>query len=151
MSEGTKAEREITITRVFDAPRELVWKAWTDPEQFSRWWGPRGLHTPLETVEMDVRPGGVFRATMVMDDGSGEFPSNGVFREVEEPERLVFAEEDPDHPDIDGMRTEVTFKDLGDGRTEVNVSSMMITTEDFPEQAKAGWTSSFEKLDELLA
>ena len=86
--------REFTITRVFDAPRELVWKAWTDPEQVARWFGPRGFSTPRSTVTMDVRPGGTFEFTMVSDDDGNEIPSGGTFLEVEEPERLVWRDRD---------------------------------------------------------
>src|SRR2546423_4784375 len=82
--------REFTITRVFDAPRDLVWKAWTDPEHVARWFGPRGFSTPLSTVTMDVRPGGTFEFTMVSDDDGNEIPSGGTFLEVVEPERLVW-------------------------------------------------------------
>ena len=63
-------DQEFTITRVFDAPRELVWKAWTDPEQVARWYGPRGFSTPRSTITMDVRRGGTFALTMV-DDNDG--------------------------------------------------------------------------------
>ena len=80
--------REIVITRVFDAPRETVWDAWTDPEQVAQWWGPRGFTTTIH--EMDVRPGGVWRHTMRGPDGS-EYPNKSVFLEVVKPERIVFS------------------------------------------------------------
>jgi len=108
--------REIDIVRTFDAPRELVWAAWTDPDQIAQWWGPAGLRTPRETVEMDLRPGGVFRLTMVMEATGAEFPSDMRFTEVAEPERLAF--------EWDGQRgigagsSVVTFTDLG-AKTEV--------------------------------
>jgi len=82
--------RELDIVRVFDAPRELVWHAWTDPDQIAQWWGPAGMHTPRASVEMDVRPGGVFRLTMVMTETGAQFPSDMRFTEVVEPERLGF-------------------------------------------------------------
>jgi uncharacterized protein YndB with AHSA1/START domain len=75
MAETPPLDREFTITRVFDAPRELVWRAWTDPEHMSRWFGPHGFTTPLATVTMDVRPGGTFEFTMVSDDDGNEIPS----------------------------------------------------------------------------
>jgi len=62
------ADREITITRVFDAPREMIWDAWTDPEQNVKWWGPRGFTSTIR--EMDVRPGGVWKSTMHGPDGT---------------------------------------------------------------------------------
>ena len=80
--------REIVITRVFDAPREVVWEAWTDPNQVVQWWGPRGFTTTIH--EMDVRPGGVWSLTMHGPDGA-EYPNKSVFTEVVKPERIVFS------------------------------------------------------------
>jgi uncharacterized protein YndB with AHSA1/START domain len=80
--------REILITRVFDAPRELVWEAWTDPKQVVQWWGPTGFTTTIH--EMDVRPGGVWRHTMRGPDGK-EYPNHSVFLEVVKPERIVYS------------------------------------------------------------
>jgi uncharacterized protein YndB with AHSA1/START domain len=82
------ADREIVITRVFDAPRELIWNAWTDPKQIVRWWGPRGFTTTIH--EMDVRPGGVWRHTMHGPDGT-DYPNQNVFIEVVKPERIVYS------------------------------------------------------------
>ena len=109
--------REIDIVRVFDAPRELVWRAWTDPDQIAAWWGPAGMHTPRESVEMDVRPGGVFRLTMVSDDNGAEFPSDMRFTAVEPIETLAFAWEG--QRGIGAGAATLTFRDLGDGRTEL--------------------------------
>jgi uncharacterized protein YndB with AHSA1/START domain len=80
------AEREIVVSRVFDAPREIVWDAWTDPKQVMKWWGPRGFTTTIH--EMDVRPGGVWRQTMHGPDGAN-YPGKIVFSEVVKPERIV--------------------------------------------------------------
>jgi uncharacterized protein YndB with AHSA1/START domain len=82
------ADREIVITRVFDAPRELVWDAWTDPKQVVKWWGPRGFSTTIH--EVDVRPGGVWKQTMHGPDGT-DYPSKIVFIEVLKPERIVYS------------------------------------------------------------
>jgi uncharacterized protein YndB with AHSA1/START domain len=82
------AEREIVISRVFDAPREVVWDAWTDPKQVVKWWGPRGFTTTIH--EMDVRPGGAWRHTMHGPDGAN-YPNKSVFLEVVRPERIVFS------------------------------------------------------------
>jgi uncharacterized protein YndB with AHSA1/START domain len=108
--------RELDIVRTFAAPRELVWAAWNDPDQIARWWGPAGMRTPRESVEMDVRPGGVFRLTMVMEATGAEFPSDMRFTEVDEPERLAYAWEA--QRGLGAGSTVVTFTDLG-GRTEV--------------------------------
>jgi uncharacterized protein YndB with AHSA1/START domain len=80
--------REIVITRVFDAPREVIWNAWTDPKQVVRWWGPRGFTATIH--EMDVRPGGVWKQTMHGPDGT-DYPSHVVFFEVVKPERIVYS------------------------------------------------------------
>ena len=79
------ADREIVITRVFDAPRELVWEAWTNPEHVVQWWGPRGFTTTIH--EMDVRPGGVWHQTMHGPDGA-DYPNKSIFVEVVKPKGL---------------------------------------------------------------
>src|SRR5579872_6853405 len=78
--------RELTITRVFDAPRALVFKAWTDPKHLAQWWGPHTFTNPV--CELDVRTGGAFRIVMRGPDGA-EHPARGVYGEVKPPERLV--------------------------------------------------------------
>ena len=83
---GLPMERELVITRVYDAPRELVFRAWTDPKHMARWWGPKHFTNRVE--QMDVRPGGAWRIVMCAPDGS-EYPAQGVYREIVPPERLV--------------------------------------------------------------
>jgi uncharacterized protein YndB with AHSA1/START domain len=134
----TITAREITIRRVFDAPRELVWKAWTEPERLARWWGKRGWSTPLSTVTMDVRPGGVFRLNSVSDEDGREMPLDTVYREVVEPERLVF-----------GAAT-VTLTDLGDGRTEMIFHTTVEMTDATRRAAEGGLASAFDRLAEQL-
>ena len=148
MTEAATAQ-EITLTRVFDAPRELVWKAWTEPDRLVQWWGPPGWSTPLETVTMDVRPGGTMRLTSVSEDGT-EMTVVGVYREVVEPERLAFDEpaEDSWH---EGAASVVTLTDLGDGRTEMVVHSTIHTTDEMREQAAAGMKGTLDRLAEHLA
>ena len=85
----TVTAHEIVITRVFAAPREQVWAAWTTPEQLARWWGKRGWRTPPESVTVDARPGGVFRLNSISEADGREMPMDARFREVVEPERLV--------------------------------------------------------------
>src|SRR4029453_17854672 len=82
----TSAERELILTRVFDAPRSLVFKAWTEPEYLVRWWGPQGFTTTI--IRNAVRPGGAYRVHMRGPEGDDHWPQ-GVYREVVEPERLV--------------------------------------------------------------
>lgn len=146
----TLTEHELSITRVLEAPRELVWTCWTDPEHFAAWFGPEHFTTPVDKVEIDLRPGGVFKSTMVGPDGS-EHPNDGVFEEITPPERLVFAETDIDHPMVDSQRTTVTLTDLGDGRTELRLDVTMVCVDELVPMAKAGWSSSFDKLAAVLA
>ena len=108
----------ITIKRIFDAPRELVWREWTEPDRFADWFGGPQSEVPLSTVSMDVRPGGAWRATMFADPGRREIQWKGEYREVAEPERLVFTV--TDQPDDDAYElVGVLLTDLGDGRTEM--------------------------------
>lgn len=82
------ADREIVLTRVFDAPHELLWDAWTDPKHVVKWWGPRGFTITIH--EMDVRPGGIWNHTMHGPDGT-DYPGQCVFIEVVKPERIVYS------------------------------------------------------------
>jgi uncharacterized protein YndB with AHSA1/START domain len=82
------ADREIVISRVFEAPRELVWEAWTNPEHVARWWGPRGFTATIK--KMEVRVGGVWEQTLHGPDGAN-YPNKSVFKEVVKPERIVYS------------------------------------------------------------
>jgi uncharacterized protein YndB with AHSA1/START domain len=128
--------RRISITRVLDAPREEVWRAWTEPERIAQWWGKRGWSTPVSSVELDVRPGGVFRLNSINDDDGREMPLDTVYREVVEPERLVFG------------TSSVTFTDLGDGRTEMRFEATVAA--DVADAAAGGLASAFDRMEELL-
>jgi uncharacterized protein YndB with AHSA1/START domain len=147
MADAATAQ-EIEITRVYDAPRELVWSAWTEPEQLVQWWGPHGWTTPLETVTMEVRPGGEFRLTSVSDEGA-EMPVVGVYREVVEPERLVL-DEPAEHAWHEGSESVVTFTDLGDGRTELVIRATIKTTDEMRHSAERGMRATLERLDSHL-
>ncbi len=146
----TVAAREITITRVFDAPRALVWKAWTEPDRLARWWGRRGWNAVPASITMDVRPGGLFRLTSVNVQDGRQMAQEGVYREVVEPERLVLEEaaEDAWH---DGAVTVVTLVDLGDGRTEMTFQATIRTSEEMRGVAQHGIADSFDRLAEHLA
>ncbi|HEY5143592.1 MAG TPA: SRPBCC domain-containing protein [Solirubrobacteraceae bacterium] len=143
-------ERNLRITRVLDAPRDLVWTCWTDPEHFAAWFGPEHFHTPVESVEIDLRPGGVFKSTMVGPDGN-EYPGTGTFVEVTPKDRLVFEERDIEHPMMERQHTVVSFRDLGGGRTELEIAVTMVCVEELLPMAEAGWNSSFDKLAAVLA
>ena len=148
MPEAVSA-REITLTRIYDAPRELVWSAWTEPEQLARWWGPPGWSTPVSSIAMDVRPGGAFRIVSVSEDGA-EMPIEGVYREVVEPERLVLEEpaQDAWH---EGAVSVATFSDLGDGRTELVLRATIHTTGEASRRAEAGMAGTLDRLAAHLA
>jgi uncharacterized protein YndB with AHSA1/START domain len=141
MSETNTKLGEVTYTRTYDAPRELVFRCMIDPEHLAHFWGPVGMHTPVENITVEPRPGGRFETTMVNDESGDEYPMKAVYVEVIEPSRIIFTE-----PDVEGgMTTSITFKDLGDGRTEVvshqsNVPEMYLSDE-----AQAGMQSSFDK------
>jgi uncharacterized protein YndB with AHSA1/START domain len=146
----TAAAQEIEITRVFEAPRELVWEAWTDPAQLASWWGKRGWSTEPSTITMDVRPGGVFRLTSVSDEDGSEMFQEGVYREVVAPERLVI-DESAERAWHGGATSVVTFADLGDGRTEMAMRSTVYTTDEMARTAEAGMRSAIDRLVEVLA
>ena len=147
MTESTGAGgREVTVSRVFEAPREIVWKAWTEPEQFAAWFGGPPYTTPPSTVSMDVRPGGEWRATMVSDEDGSELPFHGFYREVEAPERLVLTlddESDPSNPNVEVLT--ITFTDLGDGRTEVVAHQAGHLPEEEYENLKEGYSTFFDQ------
>jgi uncharacterized protein YndB with AHSA1/START domain len=145
----TATAQEITFTRVYEAPRELVWKAWTEPERLVEWWGPPGWSTPLESVTMEVRPGGTFRLTSLSDEGE-EMPVVGVYREVVEPERLVL-EEPAEQAWHEGSVSVVTLTDLGDGRTEMALHATIHTTDEMRRNAEAGMAATLDRLAEHLA
>jgi uncharacterized protein YndB with AHSA1/START domain len=141
-------EREFTITRVFDAPRELVFRAWTDPAQLTMWFGPRGCTTPRSTIATDVRPGGAWRATMIRDDNGAEYPTGGFYIEVLEPERLVFTWADPGGNGEESVVT-VVLTDLG-GSTEMTFHQAGFTTDDARTGVQNGWSSAFDRLTDHL-
>jgi uncharacterized protein YndB with AHSA1/START domain len=144
------AEAGITITRVFDAPRERVWREWTEPESFADWFGGATADVPLETVSMDVRPGGAWRLTMYAEPGRRVIQWHGEYIDVVEPERLVFSVSDQPA----GSRYEfvtVVLTDLGDGRTEMHFQQRGELPPEVYEAAKQGWTGFFDRIDERLA
>jgi uncharacterized protein YndB with AHSA1/START domain len=104
------SDREIVVTRVFDAPRALVFKAWTDPKHLAHWWGPNGFS--ITTYEMNFKPGGVWRFVMHGPDGR-DYQNEQVYVEIVEPERLVYRH--VPHPQF---QMTVTFADDG-GKTKL--------------------------------
>jgi uncharacterized protein YndB with AHSA1/START domain len=116
-SGSNTADRELIFTRVFDAPRELVFAAWTDPKHVAQWWGPNGFTTTIS--EMDVQPGGVWRLVMHGPDGR-DYKNKIVFLEVVKPERLVYKHDPEKDTEPVTFETTVTFADR-DGKTEITM------------------------------
>ena len=141
--------REIEFQRIFDAPRDLVWSAWTDPDQLSVWWGPAGMRSPRETIELDVRPGGVFRVTMVSEELGAEFPSDMRYTKVDEPSLLEFEWEG--QRGLGGGRVTITFRDLGDGRTEMTNHYAGWTSDAMEPFMRQGTEEQYDKLGVHLA
>jgi uncharacterized protein YndB with AHSA1/START domain len=161
------ADREFFITRTFDAPRAMVWKAWTDPRHLAQWWGPHSVTNPV--CEIDLRPGGAHRIVMRTPDGT-DYPIKGVFREIVAPERLVMTLDCSEHPQawqdmVNPGRGEernpagelvqtVTFEDLG-GQTRLTIRTRFDTVAIRDSMVKMGmddgWSQSLERLEALLA
>ncbi|HEV7525155.1 MAG TPA: SRPBCC domain-containing protein [Acidimicrobiia bacterium] len=145
MSETTSETGELTFTRIFNAPREVVFRCMIEPEHLTHFWGPTGVSTPIENIKIDPRPGGVFETVMVNDADGAEYASRGVFVEVVEPERLVWKEASID------MTTTSTFVDLGDGRTEVHIVQSNVPEHFSSAESQAGFLSSLDRFEAHLA
>ena len=145
-------EGTVEIVRVFDAPRALVWQAWTDPKMLAQWFGPRGFSSRVP--ELDLRVGGSLRIVMHGPDGN-DYPMKGTFREVVAPERLVFSNIAIDNEGkhlLEGLTT-VTFAEQG-GKTTMTLHTYAVGCVPIARQMlagmEAGWTQSIDKLEELL-
>jgi uncharacterized protein YndB with AHSA1/START domain len=143
-------DREIHVERVFDAPRDRVFAAFTDPKLIPEWWGPRDTTTVVD--QMDVRPGGSWRFVIRNSDGS-ETGFRGTYREITPPERVVQTFEWEGMPGYVSVET-ATFEDLGD-RTKVTTTSLFHTTEERDGMLESGMerglNESYARLDDLLA
>ena len=155
MQKNTGVERErMVVTRVFDAPRELVWKAWTDPKYVMQWWGPRGFTAPV--CKMDFRVGGKFLYCMRSPDGQ-EFWNGGEYHEIVVHEKIVssmyFADSEGnkvqpahygmEHEAIQDAHDVTLFEDLGDGRTKLTFTG----NETMEEATKSG---QLEGMNQIL-
>jgi uncharacterized protein YndB with AHSA1/START domain len=142
------AKPVLTITRVFDAPRALVFRMWTDPNHLKNWWGP--THHPATHLGMDVRTGGAWRNCLSSTETGRQLWQHGIFHEVVEPERLVFSFtwEEEGERGVENLVT-ITFEDVG-GKTR-----MTLRQEPFQSVAERdghgeGWSSSFGRLEQYL-
>jgi uncharacterized protein YndB with AHSA1/START domain len=143
-------ERVLEVTRIFDAPRSLVFKAWTDPAHVARWKGPRGFTTTH--FENDLRPGGAWRSCLRRDETGQELWQGGVYREVVEPERLVFTfawDGEDGRPGHETVIT-LTFAER-QGKTTMTLRQAVFDTVAQRDGHQGGWSSSFERLAEHLA
>ena len=143
------ADREIILTRIIDAPRELVFRAWADPEQAAKWWGPQGFTTI--SCEMDVRPGGAYRACMRSPEGTRHC-RRGVYREVISPDRLVFTyawEDAAGNPGHETLIT-VTFAEVA-GKTRLTLHQAIFDSVAARDSHQTGWMSSLQRFADYIA
>ena len=145
------SDREIVMERVFDAPRELVFKAYTDPKLIPQWWGQRNTTTTVD--KMEVKPGGLWRFVQRDADGN-EYAFNGEYREIVPPKRLVNTfefEGMPGHIVVDTA----TFEELPGGKTKLTVTSLFASVEDRDGMLNSGMEGeaieTWDRLAELLA
>jgi len=144
------SDREIVGSRIMDAPPELVFKAYTDPELIPRWWGPRRYATTVD--KMDVRPGGVWRFVHRAADG-GEYAFNGVYREIVPPKRLVYTFNYEGAPGHEAVET-VTFEEAEGGKTRMTDHLLFETREERDGMLNSGMeegaAETIDRLAELL-
>jgi uncharacterized protein YndB with AHSA1/START domain len=134
---------ELTFTRVFDAPRDLVFRCMLEPEHLTHFWGPAGTSTPLDGITVDPRPGGIFETVMVSDDG-GSYTMHAVYAEIVPPERIVWTEPGT------GVTTTSTFTDLGGARTEVRIHQANVPDYARSPEAQAGFLTSLDRFAAYL-
>nr|WP_275585694.1 SRPBCC domain-containing protein [Geodermatophilus sabuli] len=126
-------------TRVFDAPRELVFSCMVEPEHMTHFWGPIGVTTPLDQITVDARPGGAFTTVMVNDADGSTYPTSARYTEVSAPERLSWVEAHS------GMTVTVRFTDLGDDRTQVDIEQAHVPAQMLDPGAQAGFRTSLDR------
>lgn len=141
----TPTAPEFTITRVLDAPRELVWRAWTDPAELAHWLYPQGVSTPPDSISVDLREGGRYAYTMVEDSSGTEYPAGGVYLEIQAPERLVFTWSQPEDASESSPVATVTLTDLGE-RTQMVFHLLGIAGVPGDDNVYDGWDQALESL-----
>ncbi|MFD2614271.1 SRPBCC family protein [Paenibacillus gansuensis] len=151
-TEVNMQDREIVINRTLNAPRELVWEAWTRPEHLNHWWGPEGFTITLQ--EFELKTGGVWKYVMHGPDGV-DYPNHNVFIEVRQPERLVYSAGDGDEDSPGQFQTTVTFAEEG-VKTLVNMRMLFKTAEERNYVVKEygaieGGNQTLDRLEKLLA
>jgi uncharacterized protein YndB with AHSA1/START domain len=147
---ATASDRQVLITRIFEAPRERVFRAWTDPDDVAEWYGPEHFDTPRDKVRIDLEVGGRYELTMVRRDDGAEYPVGYEILEIVEPELLVLRS-DP-MPEVgmpDPIVLRIEFHDHGE-KTRMTLSDGPYPVE-ARGHAEAGWTSAFDKLARRVA
>jgi uncharacterized protein YndB with AHSA1/START domain len=146
-------EREVVLTRVFDAPREIVFKAWIDPQQLRLWWGPKGFTNPV--CESDAQVGGTRHIVIRSPDGT-DYSGVGKYREIAEPERIVFTNtviDSEGNAVLDGL-TDVEFAEQ-EGKTKLTLRTRAVALVPYAAAylagMEAGWEQTLERLAEMLA
>jgi uncharacterized protein YndB with AHSA1/START domain len=137
---------ELTYRRVHAATPQLLFDCMTDPDHLTHFWGPTGTSTPVDTIVVDLQPGGAFETTMVNDSDGSTYTMRAVYVEVSRPDRLVWEE----HGVEGGMRTTITFVELEDGRTEVITHQTNVPAEYLSPEAQAGFRTSLDRFDTYL-
>lgn len=143
----TLAAHEITLTRLLDAPRELVFRVWTDPKHLARWWGPHGF--TLESCVADLRVGGAWRSCIRSPEGE-DYWMHGIYQEITAPERLVFSFIwDKDGKPRVEMRVTVTLAEEN-GKTRLTFHESGFADAEMREMDNGGWSECLERLDSYL-
>src|SRR4051812_27806540 len=138
-------EHVLHVTRIFDAPRQLVFSCMVEPEHLTHFWGPAGTSAPLDQITVEARPGGAFRTVMVNDADGSTYPTSARYLQVDAPERLSWVE------DSSGMTVTATFTDLGDGRTQVDIEQTKVPAPMMDPAAQAGFLTSLDRFAAHLA
>jgi uncharacterized protein YndB with AHSA1/START domain len=133
------SENELQFTRVFEAPREVVFECMIDPDHLAHFWGPAGTSAPREHISVDARPGGVFSTIMVNDSGGGQYRTHAVYDEVRPPEVLSWTETHS------GMKVTTQFVSLGPDRTEVRIHQRYVPEAFMAPEAQAGFSTSLDR------
>jgi uncharacterized protein YndB with AHSA1/START domain len=139
----------MTITRTFAASRELVFAAWTEPRQFAAWWGGSAVEVPADSVEMDVRAGGSWKATMVLPDGSPRIDWRGEYLEVDPPERLVLTLADESSGDARETVTVMLTEVEGGTRMVCHQGGGNLTPDQY-EQTRQGYQAFFDAMAAIV-
>jgi len=143
------ADQQVLITRIFEAPRERLFRAWTDPDQVAAWFGPEHMDTPRDRIQIDLRVGGRYELTMVRRGGDGEMTIGYEIIELAEPELIVLRSDPmPEMGMHEGTVVRVEFHDHGE-RTRMTLSDGPLPP-DSRDHAAAGWNAAFDKLATLL-